>query len=324
MSKMVIMNAKTISKLGQKIAVFLIKRVSGYQYALAFIGIILGFALSYSFLTQFGHGIGRGEESAEGSFLQGLYFSVITISSLGYGDFHPMGFSKVLACIEVLLGLGLVGIMIAKITSQRLSHYVGRLFSSDAQQRLDKITKGVVAAKAGFESIMAELPQAYPNNPASLSGDADSAVREDFCSQVTDFAQKCGVVRDYFLEEAPLDDYFESVPKPAFVRVGESIDGALFILSQLIISLSPRARTEILDESNRRMLSRIIESQQEVCSMVIESVQDEFTRRIFEGIERSCKQFPANYFAIPEQPSDQPNQRMPDNSAPQSTQDMKR
>ena len=103
------MAVKTISKLSQKIPVFLMKRVSGTQYVLFFIGTILIFATFYSCLTQLDHGIGRGEKSVEGSFLQGLYFSVITISSLGYDDLHPMGFSKVLDSIEVLLGLGLVG-----------------------------------------------------------------------------------------------------------------------------------------------------------------------------------------------------------------------
>ena len=46
-----------------------------------------------------------------------LYFSIITEATLGYGDIRPVGLSRLLACTQVLLGLVLAGLIIAKITS---------------------------------------------------------------------------------------------------------------------------------------------------------------------------------------------------------------
>jgi len=48
---------------------------------------------------------GNGTSKANISFGDSLYFSVITFTSLGYGDISPMGFGKLVASIEVLLGL---------------------------------------------------------------------------------------------------------------------------------------------------------------------------------------------------------------------------
>jgi hypothetical protein len=50
-------------------------------------------------------------------FGDALYFSIVTETTLGYGDIRPVGFSRALASCEVLLGLLLAGVLIAKITS---------------------------------------------------------------------------------------------------------------------------------------------------------------------------------------------------------------
>ena len=76
------------------------------------------------------------------NFSDCLYFSAITFSSLGYGDFRPVGISRLFASLEVFIGLAFLGIAIAKLSSARQSYYTARLFSSDAQARLDKFSIG--------------------------------------------------------------------------------------------------------------------------------------------------------------------------------------
>jgi len=65
-----------------------------------------------------------------------LYFSVTTISSLGYGDLHPTGLLKPLACAEVLLGLLILGVGIAKILSARTDALVETLAVSQFRNEL--------------------------------------------------------------------------------------------------------------------------------------------------------------------------------------------
>jgi len=52
-------------------------------------------------------------------FSDALYFSIVTEATLGYGDIRPVGVSRLLACLQVGLGLLLAGLFVAKITSGR-------------------------------------------------------------------------------------------------------------------------------------------------------------------------------------------------------------
>ena len=46
-------------------------------------------------------------------WLLSLYMSVITFSTLGYGDVHPIGFTRVIASVEAFLGLVLMAMFVA-------------------------------------------------------------------------------------------------------------------------------------------------------------------------------------------------------------------
>lgn len=52
-------------------------------------------------------------------FSDAVYFSLVTEATLGYGDVRPVGVSRMLACLQVSLGLVLAGLFVAKITSGR-------------------------------------------------------------------------------------------------------------------------------------------------------------------------------------------------------------
>ncbi|MFH0770955.1 MAG: potassium channel family protein [Candidatus Peregrinibacteria bacterium] len=47
-----------------------------------------------------------------------LYFSIITATSTGYGDIVPMGFSKVLVCIQITSSLGIFAVFVTKLVSR--------------------------------------------------------------------------------------------------------------------------------------------------------------------------------------------------------------
>jgi hypothetical protein len=298
--------------------VFLIEEVSMLWYIVCFIAAIIFFGIAYTLLTPMGHGIGQNlKPLSDFTLFTGIYFSIVTISSLGYGHMHPMGFSKALACLEVLMGLAVIGIAIAKVTSRRLSYHVSRLFSSDAQKRLEDIAVGFETSQNDLTTVTLELEKVYRSTPSQmvLSTKDRSEVIANFREVISALRSKCVDLRDYLLFEIEQDNYFQIAPTSAMVRVGNAVDDVFFRLSQLIISLSPQARNETLDRRNRLGILEVIDSQRQVCDIVHQHATDQETQNIFRNIENTCERVPASYFEVPEEP--QPDQVLRGTDEPQ-------
>ncbi len=57
------------------------------------------------------------------SFLEGLYMSVMTYTTVGFGDYLPLGWTRVFAVIEALLGIFLAPLFLVGLTSCYLRMY---------------------------------------------------------------------------------------------------------------------------------------------------------------------------------------------------------
>jgi hypothetical protein len=77
-----------------------------------------------------------GGASPEFRWADAAYFSVVTISSLGYGDYRPVGAARVFAALEVLIGLVILSLFIGKLASDRQAALIRLLYSSDHERRL--------------------------------------------------------------------------------------------------------------------------------------------------------------------------------------------
>lgn len=309
---------RSVSRLGRRALIFLVEGISTLWYIVGFVVVVILFGFAYTWLTPMGHGIGQNlEPLSDITFFMGIYFSVVTISSLGYGHMYPIGFSKALACIEVLIGLAIIGIMIAKVTSQRLSHHVSRLFSADAQKRLEDITAKFDNSQLTLHAIMPKLETAYQSVPgqASPSTEDKTVLISNFQEAINDLQSECVKLSDYFLLESEQDNYFRNVPMSAVARVGNSIDDAFMTLGQLIISVPIQARSEILDSHNRQIIFEAIDSQKKVCNLVDQYATDQNALNVFRRIEETCEQVPASYLAVPEE--SQPDQVLQSTDEPQ-------
>jgi hypothetical protein len=95
---------------------------------------ILFFATVYYIATAYRSGLKAEKPIGIGDC---IYFSVVTFTSLGYGDVTPIGFGRIAACIEVTIGLGLFGVGVAKLSSYKQSYLLNQLYARELQQRLD-------------------------------------------------------------------------------------------------------------------------------------------------------------------------------------------
>ena len=285
-----------------RVIIFLVEDVQLRTYLLIFIIVVISLGWVYARLTPLGQGIIQNSQVPyNATFLQGLYFSVVTVSSLGYGDLSPIGISKLLACCEVLFGLAFMGIVIAKVTSRRLSYHVQRVFSSDAQNRLKDFALKFQASEQDIREVMKNLGKFYQGTPGqqTVSLKDTTIAASDFATSLVGLRDSSKALADYFSYEIEQGRYFGIVPADVIVDVGNSIDGGLFILGQLIISLSPDSRIELLAVQNRQCISNVVDSQKTVCRIMREYATDPDIIQCFNQIFNTCDTVLERYFAVP-------------------------
>ena len=282
--------------LPQRALTYLIEEVSLRVYLLAFAVVVLGCGWLYSFLTAHGHGVNNSPLG----FLDGVFFSVVTVTSLGYGDLYPVGFSRVIAGAEVLFGLAFMGIMIAKVTSRRLTYHVRRLFVSDAQQRLDDFAERFATMRVPLIEVTRELGDIYQRTPEPRThGVEKTEVLVRFRTSIERLHVWALALRKYFSFEVEQDAYFRIVPEDSVRRVGEALEEILYQLGQLIISLPPEAKPEVIDRGSRRSIWEALVALQHIAEMVGAQCPDKETVACFRRVQESCETVRRSHFATP-------------------------
>jgi len=137
----------------------LIERMSTLQLFLLWIGTVLLCGLGYWIAALFGeHGL-REAGSPIGTDLAGLgnalYFSVVTATSVGYGDIVPVGFARAIAVTEAVTELLIFGAVVAKFVSHRQDELVHEIHQITFDERLDRVQTNLHAVIAELLSINA-------------------------------------------------------------------------------------------------------------------------------------------------------------------------
>ena len=259
--------------------------------------VVMIFSLLYQCMTLFGHGIGRESSPLSDTSLgNGLCLILVTVPSLGNSDIHPIGWSKAVACIEALMGMVVFGVLIAKITPHRLSLYVSRLIhGSYARDYLDKTS-------ATFEEISNTLKQwgsEYSTNYERIDSAWIVKLRVELIRDLGDLASNMEShiesLHEYAKREVKQADYFQSVSIDSIVRLGESCDKSFSILGQILISLSPRSRTELLHRDIRskfRNSARLMLEISEVIHQHEGASDRQGVRKVFEDLGQVCSSIP--------------------------------
>ncbi len=280
----------------QKALTYLIEEVSLGAYLLVFAVVVAGCGWLYSFLTAHGHGV----NASPLGFLDGVFFSIVTVTSLGYGDLYPVGFSRVIAGAEVLFGLAFMGIMIAKVTSRRLSYHVQRLFVSDAQQRLDDFEERFASMRVPLIEVTKLLGDIYLRTPEPRPpGTERTEVLARFRSSIGALHVWSLALRKYFSFEVEQDAYFRIVPEDSVRRVGETLDEVLYRLGLLIVSLPAEAKPEVIDRTSRKQIWEALIALKDAADIVQGQCPDQETIQCFGRVQDTCETVRSSHFATP-------------------------
>lgn len=95
------------------------KRILPFQVFIIYLSVIFVSGFLYSFVP--------GVFKDTVNLLDGFYFSVVTITTLGYGDLTPISnFGKVLAAAEALLGVILIGLFLLSVGNEIAERQEGK------------------------------------------------------------------------------------------------------------------------------------------------------------------------------------------------------
>jgi len=114
-------------------------RNSRWKLGVAYFVLIIAFALLYGIFGNIGENV---------DYFNYLYFSVVTITSLGYGDFGPLDlFTKILVMIQILLGIVIFGLFISAVADADRK-------SEQLEVKLDKLDKLLPFVRIGIEEVL--------------------------------------------------------------------------------------------------------------------------------------------------------------------------
>jgi hypothetical protein len=131
---------------------------------------IVAFGFGYWVLAQLGYLHFTFETTAIPSLADALYFSIVTISSLGYGDIRPEGPTRLLVSLEVIMGLAFFGLLVAKISSVKQDYILRKMYAELVDDKLAKYAAELAEARELYRTTSTLL----------LDGDIDPGLTTTF------------------------------------------------------------------------------------------------------------------------------------------------
>ncbi|MEK6905390.1 MAG: ion channel [Nanoarchaeota archaeon] len=125
---------------------FSLERVDFYQILLTWFFLIFMLGIVYYFfLGIFGANLVStitGEPITK--ITDTIYFSFITATSTGFGDIIPMGFFKIIAVLEVTLGLLLLAVVTSKLVSIKQDIILEELYEMSFTEKINRLRSSLL------------------------------------------------------------------------------------------------------------------------------------------------------------------------------------
>lgn len=227
---------------------------------------VSAFALVYYGLAHVGAGllVFTFDTSARPNMLDALYFSIVTISSLGYGDIRPVGITRLVVGTEVVVGLAFFGLLVAKISSVKQDYILRRMYADLVDDKLAK-----------FGAQLDEARLLYRNTSQMLlDGELDPELTTTFRRDIpgaTFFSQYRQLLEDVcgvMVFEARNNALFGEVPDSRVEKLYDDLRGMLR-RTVMLWERDSAAACELVLCDNGEDLARILELAEKLAGLGI-------------------------------------------------------
>ncbi len=141
----------------------LIERASMLPYSALFgawVFMVLLFSQTYLFLSLFAPGNGIPAIREMGTIVEqignSIYFSIITATTVGFGDYVPVGIAKAVVALEAVLGFALFGIFVSKIVSGKQETALRNIHRLAFQNAFNNTREGFFILRHDCDEIIQE------------------------------------------------------------------------------------------------------------------------------------------------------------------------
>jgi hypothetical protein len=234
---------------------------------------VVAFAIVFLSLTH--SGIGLVEQNHEISFLDSLYFSIVTFTSLGYGDIVPVGYGRLFASLEVVAGLAFLGVAIAKLSSAKQSYLIAQLYARDAQERLESYVLQMRGMRPVYKDAIELLKR-------------DEWPTPSLKSRHSDVHRLVLRVKSYLSFEMSNGSFLRDVPSGAIAKVFKALSQIAVLIGQSAsIPRSKHSQSQRMIAINavREMQALVKLVPMEDCDLAIQSSIRDLSQRC-EKIEK--------------------------------------
>ena len=146
----------------------MLDRVSVRALAAAWVSLVVVSALGYWLGGASGeHGLVTRDgpmEMRTDTLPTALYFSLVTVTSLGYGDVGPIGLSRAISVTEAVMGLLIFSLVVAKFVSRRQEELLEQVHRVSFEDRLSRVHTNLHQVLLELQDIdaLATPPAAAP------------------------------------------------------------------------------------------------------------------------------------------------------------------
>ena len=251
--------------------------------ALVFICITLLAATLYYYGTPYGWGIQPTFQTTEAktpagfpvSFADCMHFSVVTIATLGYGDYRPLSYGRLVAALEVVAGIVLMGVLIARLVSRQQERLTKRLVGGQLNGEIQDFREMIAA-------LLTEYKQRFEQSAAAGAG----AIISDNDALLNKTAGLAKSLARYWRHEARQPDLANVVPVRAAGRMFGEVIAILECVANLVASKTPKS----IGEENRSHVRNITESSLVIADVLEKTIEDtgikHSAEKIYELISR--------------------------------------
>ena len=240
--------------------------------------VIILFSIAYYILAFSNNGpVFSHEISAQVSFWNCVYFSIVTISSLGYGDMRPQGLSKILSCLEVLMGLGFLGLIVAKMASLKQDYQLRRVYSFMTKQVLDDFYESLNSCHQGYKELLDSASSVTSNDQNGLQPPGKRKQLKDLNNRLQTV---CRALRSHLVYETKKGDYFSEIAANSIIRLLKPIASVLNLWGQM----PKEYRPAFVERSRKKRLYHTLTFFDDICDIIERNTSNEEINNPCRGI----------------------------------------